>query len=89
MSIEHSQDLVAELLRRIDALELLVREQRETIVLLETRLAAGQKNSRNSSKPPSSDITKPKASGRKSKKRKIGAQRGHEANSGPPLMMIK
>lgn len=42
-------------------------------------MAAAQKNSRNSSKPPSSDITKPKSRKHTGKKRQIGAQPGHEA----------
>jgi hypothetical protein len=48
---------------------------------LEAQLAAAKKNSRNSSKPPSSDITKPPADPKERptsrKKRKIGGQLGH------------
>src|SRR5688500_13611940 len=47
---------------------------------LESELAAARKNSGNSSKPPSSDIVKPKpsdAQGRPAGKRKRGAQPGH------------
>ena len=59
---------------------------------LESQLAAAKKNSRNSSKPPSSDITRPSAgdsragSGRKKsgrKKRKAGGQPGHERHQRP------
>ena len=51
------------------------------ITELERQLAAANKNSRNSSKPPSSDITNPSSgpkgkSGRR-KKRRIGGQKGH------------
>lgn len=51
------------------------------IAELEAKLAVAKKNSRNSSKPPSSDITKPAAdsmrtTGRR-RKRKIGGQEGH------------
>ena len=51
---------------------------------LEGRLS---KNSSNSSKPPSSDITKPnkKKKGKKGKKRKIGAQPGHKKNERTPF----
>ena len=44
---------------------------------LEEKLAALKKNSRNSSKPPSSDIVKTKKSKAKEGKRKQGAQPGH------------
>lgn len=59
--------------RRITELEL------ENSVLKE-RIARLEKNSSNSSKPPSSDITKPKEEQRQPGKRKIGAQPGHKAN---------
>jgi transposase len=51
----------------------------QQIKILEAKVAKLSKNSSNSSKPPSSDITKPN-SGKKEKKgeRKIGGQLGHE-----------
>jgi len=49
---------------------------------LEGRLS---KNSSNSSKPPSSDIAKPKGRKRKKDKRKIGAQPGHPKHERPPF----
>ena len=56
---------------------------------LEARLAKLEKNSRNSSKPPSSDVVKPQASaakkGGKRKKRKRGAQRGHPKHERTPF----
>jgi transposase len=64
-----SPDLVLQLLERIATLEARVAE-------LEAQLAAAKKNSRNSSKPPSSDITNPKPP-RHGKKRKSGGQPGH------------
>ena len=59
----------------------LVRDLRERIAELEAQLAAAKKNSRNSSKPPSSDITKPPTDPQhnadRRKKRHIGGQEGH------------
>jgi transposase len=49
---------------------------------LESELAAAKKNSANSSKPPSSDIVKPKKK-RKGKKGKIGGQKGHPKHTRP------
>lgn len=66
-------------------LKQMVLDFRAKVVELEARLAAALKNSRNSSKPPSSDITNPKPSTRKNKKRKIGAQAGHEAKFRVPI----
>jgi transposase len=65
-------ELVANLQRRIA-------EQDKRIAELEAKLAAANKNSRNSSKPPSSDITKPKTEGpgKRRKKCRIGGQKGH------------
>lgn len=64
-----------------DELAALVKRLEARIAELEGQLAAAQKNSRNSSKPPSSDITKPPAdptrSGSRRKKRSIGGQEGH------------
>lgn len=57
-----------------------IAEQDKRIVELEEKLATANKNSRNSSKPPSSDITKPPTKKRKPgrpKKRRIGGQKGH------------
>lgn len=51
----------------------------------EQRIAQLSKNSSNSSKPPSSDITKPKNTPARSKeKRKIGGQPGHPKHTHPP-----
>lgn len=92
MRSEISPDVVSALLQRNEVLEKenielrqLVFGLRERIVELESKLAAAQKNSHNSSKPPSSDITKPPTPKRKGKKRKIGAQPGHKAKFRPPI----
>ena len=50
---------------------------------LERTVAKLSKNSTNSSKPPSSDITRPKSQQRQKGKRKIGAQPGHPRNERP------
>ena len=47
-------------------------------VELRERIARLEKNSQNSSKPPSSDITKPPHERRRPGKRKIGGQTGHQ-----------
>lgn len=55
-----------------------IKQLQEYIKLLEDKIARLQKNSNNSSKPPSSDIVKPlKVVGKFGKKRKRGAQAGH------------
>ena len=59
---------------------------REYIKLLEEKIARLQKNSGNSSKPPSSDIVKPiKVIRRLGKKRKRGGQRGHRKFARQPF----
>ena len=50
---------------------------------LERKVAQISKNSTNSSKPPSSDITRPKPQQRQRGKRKIGAQPGHPRHERP------
>ena len=51
--------------------------------LLEEKIARLEKNSSNSSKPPSSDIINPQPTNKKKKKRKIGGQKGHPKHSRP------
>jgi len=79
MATKGSKPTYDELLQLVAALQARIAEQDKHIAELEAQLAAANKNSRNSSKPPSSDITKPKVekpSGRR-KKRQIGGQTGH------------
>jgi transposase len=76
-------------------LQELVKKQTETIKLLKARIveleaiiARLQKNSRNSSKPPSSNIVKPKIAGAKESngnKRRIGGQPGHKKHDRVPF----
>jgi len=53
------------------------------VAQLEAELAAAKKNSTNSSKPPSSDIVKPKIKPASGKKRKRGGQPGHPRHERP------
>jgi transposase len=66
---------------RIQELEQMLVAKDKRIAELEEELAKARKNSQNSSKPPSSDITKPptaqKHNGGDQKKRNIGGQEGH------------
>ena len=72
---------------RCGRLEQNLQELKERITQLETELANAKKNSTNSSKPPSSDITKPdgkkKTADGKSSKRKRGGQFGHPRHQRP------
>jgi transposase len=56
----------------------IIAEQARTIKRLEERIAVLEKNSRTSSKPPSSDIVKPKHEQRQPGKRKQGGQKGRK-----------
>ena len=58
-------------------LRAMVARLEERIVQLERQLAKANKNSGNSSKPPSSDMTKPPTGNDSSSPRKIGGQPGH------------
>ena len=56
---------------------------KEHINVLEEKIARLEKNSSNSSKPPSSDIINLQPENKKKKKRKIGGQKGHPKHSRP------
>jgi hypothetical protein len=56
---------------------------KKTVKSQEITIAKLSKNSSNSSKPPSSDITKPKGKKKKGGKRKIGGQPGHTKHERP------
>jgi transposase len=76
--IQALQQQVELLTRRIVELETENQQLRDKIARLE-------KNSSNSSKPPSSDIVDPQPSRKKKKKRKIGAQKGHAKHTRRPF----
>ena len=61
-------------------------EQRDAkIAELEEKIARLEKNSSNSSKPPSSDIINPKPPAKRGRKRKRGGQKGHKKHSREPF----
>jgi len=72
------------LARRVAKLEEQLAAALERIAQLEQQLAAARKNSSTSSRPPSSDIVKPKKPrGKGGKKRKRGGQPGHKRHERP------
>jgi len=75
--------IIAQLLQQnqqqADQIRLLTEENQK----LRERIARLEKNSSNSSKPPSSDITNPQPENKKKKKRKIGGQKGHPKHNRP------
>ena len=83
-----SRDAIIEELRReVAKLTALVKEQAARIAELELQLAKAKKDLSTSSKPPSSDIAKPKPKRRpgRPKKRRKGGQPGHERRLRQPL----
>lgn len=78
--IEKQQQYIKLLEEKIQSMELYITK-------LEDRVAQLEKNSSNSSKPPSSDIVKPKKTTRKisRKKRKQGGQHGHKKFTREPF----
>lgn len=75
--------IIAQLLRQNELLRQQVRLLTEENQRLRERIARLEKNSSNSSKPPSSDITNPQSPNTKKKKRKIGGQKGHSKHTRP------
>ncbi len=80
---EAAARLICELAANVEAqqrqIDLLLRKVSE----LERKVAQLSKNSANSSKPPSSDITRSKPQPRQKGKRKVGAQPGHPRHERP------
>jgi rRNA maturation protein Nop10 len=75
--------LICDLSARVDAQQRQIDLLRRKVAELERTVARLSKNSTNSSKPPSSDITRPKPQQRQNEKRKIGAQPGHPRHERP------
>ena len=72
--------------KRIAELERLLKAALEDNARLKERIAQLEKHSGNSSKPPSSDIVKPKTEKKdKKNKRKKGAQPGHQQHLRTPI----
>jgi transposase len=71
--------------KEIAELKALLKTALERIAELEAEIASLKKNSGNSSKPPSSDIVKPRKDKDRRRKRKIGAQKGHKAQQRQPF----
>ena len=69
--------IIAQLLRQNKQQAEQIRLLSEEVQQLREKIARLEKNSSNSSKPPSSDITNPQPENKKKKKRKIGGQKGH------------
>lgn len=78
--------LFAELIARIDTLSSRINCLEAENQLLRDQVQALKKNSRNSSKPPSSDIVKPKTTQKKTQgKRSKGGQSGHKQHTRKPF----
>ena len=87
--VEALKDLLVALRQQVDALQsersqaqAELAQTQAALLQTQAQLAAARKNSSNSSKPPSSDIVKPKqpaspGRGKRKRKRKIGGQPGH------------
>ena len=84
---ENGARLICELSAKVDAQQRQIDMLQKKVTELERMVARLSKNSSNSGKPPSSDITKPKTkSGKKGKgKGKIGAQPGHQKHERSPF----
>ena len=72
-------------IQRIAELEKQVAELTELVKKLTDKVAKLSKNSSNSSKPPSSDITKPPRKKKSNGSRNIGGQPGHSKHERPPF----
>ncbi len=74
---QYISTIVLELNNSIQELKEIVNVQQEKIKILENRL---NQNSKNSNKPPSSDLYKKENSTRKTSRRKSGGQEGHQGH---------
>jgi transposase len=88
MEGEKLQELVKKQTKIIKRQEARIAGLEAQIVELRATIARLQKDSRNSSKPPSSDIVKPKPEAHKNnrgKPLKIGGQKGHKKHERTPF----
>jgi transposase len=85
---ENLQELVKKLLGIIKQQEVRIAELEEQVAELKATIARLQKDSHNSSKPPSSDIVRPKTAAQNNnhgKCLKIGGQKGHKKHERTPF----
>jgi len=75
--------VICDLSRQVDLQQRQIEALQKRVAELERMVARLSKNSTNSSKPPSSDITKPKPRPRPAGQGKIGAQPGHPRHERP------
>ena len=75
--------IIAQLLQQNEQLSQQIQLLTEENQKLRERIARLEKNSSNSSKPPSSDIITPQPPNTKKRKRKIGGQKGHPKHTRP------
>ena len=85
--MKSKDDIIAQLIEENRQLRETVQLLNGKIEKLQEEIAKLKKNSRNSSKPPSSDLVKPKKAKtpRQSGKPKIGGQKGHPKHERPPF----
>jgi transposase len=83
--IEYNNHDLGKANERITELEILLEAALREIERLKETIARLEKNSGNSSKPPSSDIVKPPKVRQRKGKRKIGAQKGHKQHLRKPF----
>ena len=77
--------IIAQLLQQNEQQPEQIRLLTEENQKLRERIARLERNSSNSSKPPSSDIINPRPSSKRNKKRKRGGQFGHNKYSRQPF----
>lgn len=77
--------IIARLLQQVEQLNQQVQMLTQENQQLREKIARLERNSSNSSKPPSSDIINPKATNKRKKKRKRGGQLGHKKCSRQPF----
>jgi hypothetical protein len=91
LGIDAKDKIIEELPELVAKLTALVDQQAKRISELELALAKAQKDSSTSSKPPSSDIAKPKPKKKPGRPRKPrrGGQPGHQRQLREPLLLVQ